>query len=473
MAQIDPSIVLQSKGVQLDNPMEAQYRAMQLRSLGLQQQANEAQMQDAMEKRQQQRTLADLYRGSMDPTGKVDRTKLLSGMASAGLGSQIPGVQKQFTDEDEGKSKVALQQSQIDEKKLGMLKDRLTYANGAINALLSRPQLTHDDVISSITGLVQQGMIDQQMGADMVRQLPGNPAILRDFLRQKGLETMDAAKRMELLTPKFEKVDNGGVINLGTVNPLTGQFTPGQAVKKVATPDAVLSSQTTRRGQNMTDSRERSLAAQGVTYQQDADGNLVALPTKGVPGRAVQGVPVAGPDGKPLAGKSNVTEDQAKAAGWLSQAENAWSNMQSAMKKDPGAAFKGFPDFVAAIPSAGAGGAIGNMMRGEERQKFIQASESLAESLLRAATGAGQNKDEAAQKVRELVPQFGDSDAVTSQKMAAIPQYLRSLRTRAGSAAKSVPKPTAGAEGSWDGASGVSGIDPSAIEKELARRNQR
>jgi hypothetical protein len=52
--------------------------------------------------------------------------------------------------------------------------------------------------------------------------------------------------------------------------------------------------------------------------------------------------------------------------------------------------------------------------------------------LLRAATGAGVNKDEAMQKVRELTPVWGDSDEVIKQKMDSIPLYIESLKVRSG-----------------------------------------
>jgi hypothetical protein len=162
-----------------------------------------------------------------------------------------------------------------------------------------------------------------------------------------------------------------------------------------------------------------------------------------------------GPDGKPLAGKgSKMTEDQGKATGWLIQADNAWKNMQAAMAKDPSVAQKGIPDALAAIPSMGFTGAVANTIRGAERQKFIQATESLSESLLRAATGAGVNQDEAAQKVRELTPVFGESAETTKQKMAAIPLYIESLKVRAGPGAK-----LAAGVSSGGAPSGASNID--------------
>ena len=178
-----------------------------------------------------------------------------------------------------------------------------------------------------------------------------------------------------------------------------------------------------------------------VTYQQDADGNYFALPTKAAPGSVIRAMPVAAGGGgmTPLVGKgAQPTEDQSKAAGWLVQANNAHSNMLKAIKADPDAARPGFNDALAGIPSMGAGNGLANIFRSSSRQQFLQGASSLSEALLRAATGAGVNKDEAAQKARELTPQIGDSDEVIKQKMASIPLYIESLKVRAGPAAKSV-----------------------------------
>lgn len=137
------------------------------------------------------------------------------------------------------------------------------------------------------------------------------------------------------------------------------------------------------------------------------------------------------------------TEDERKAAGWLSQADNAWKNMQAAMGgvdqktgrfKNEDVARPGFADAITAIPSFGLGEVVGNTLRSPERQKFNQAASSLSEAILRAATGAGVNKDEALQKIRELTPVFGEDSATTKQKMDSIPMYLNALKQRAGRA---------------------------------------
>lgn len=183
-----------------------------------------------------------------------------------------------------------------------------------------------------------------------------------------------------------------------------------------------------------------------VTYQQDNDGNFVALPTRLAPGEVVRATPVMAPGGvAPLKGApkaSQMTEDQAKATGWLVQASNAYKNMLAAIdpkKGTPSAAYPGFPDMLAAIPSFGATAGIANFMRGADRQKFMQASSSLSEALLRAATGAGVNQSEAEQKIKELTPVFGESEETTKQKLGSIPVYIEALRVRAGGGASRVP----------------------------------
>lgn len=168
-------------------------------------------------------------------------------------------------------------------------------------------------------------------------------------------------------------------------------------------------------------------------------------------------------NGQPVSqqmGGVKLTEDQGKATGWLVQAQNAWKNMQSvAFDKDgniQSAARPGFNDALAAIPSMGLTTGAANMMRSPERQKFMQGASSLSESLLRAATGAGVNRDEAEQKVRELTPVFGDDEETVKQKMAAIPLYIETLKVRAGpgaARAEAVGK-GAGATMRWNPASG-------------------
>lgn len=228
---------------------------------------------------------------------------------------------------------------------------------------------------------------------------------------------------------KLHFADNGQ--NIYGLDPFTGKSI--SQLGKQQTLESIASNAVAMRGQNMTDARAREAHAHAVSQTgkpQFHDGQWVFPPTKDNP----NGIAVAPANFS--AGKS-LTEDQGKATGWLVQAENAWKNMRSVAydgnNKLTGAAKPGVPDAIAAVPGMSA---TANFLRSADRQKFMQASSSLSESLLRAATGAGINKEEAEQKVKELTPQFGDGTQVIQQKMDAIPLYIESLKVRAGPGAK-------------------------------------
>lgn len=135
----------------------------------------------------------------------------------------------------------------------------------------------------------------------------------------------------------------------------------------------------------------------------------------------------------PKASNSQPSEDERKAAGWFAQAENARQNMLAITSVDPSAANTTWQEtFAEKVPYVG--DAWANSMRPENRQMFVQASSSMAEALLRAATGAGINESEARQKVAELVPVLGDKAGTIKQKTNSYDVYMASLRARAGRA---------------------------------------
>ena len=176
-----------------------------------------------------------------------------------------------------------------------------------------------------------------------------------------------------------------------------------------------------------------------ISYKTEtgADGNIYYVPTK-------PNSPILDVNGKPTTAfkpaGAKPTEDQAKAAGWLSQATNAYNNMLKATFVE-GTQIPTGSESPSALESGlsmiGFEGAA-NLARSAPRQQFVQATKSLSEALLRAATGAGVNKDEAVQKVEELTPLWSDAPSTKQQKLDAIPVYLESLRIRAGSSGQSV-----------------------------------
>lgn len=231
----------------------------------------------------------------------------------------------------------------------------------------------------------------------------------------------DTLPRDEL---KFQDAGNA----IYGVNPYTGK--PMASLGKGATPGEVMSNRVSQGNLAVAQARlllDRANAGK-PTFNAEA-GGFISPPSAANPNGSITPLPGFNKSAK-------LTEDQAKATGWLVQAENAWRNMQGAGLgadgKPTDAARPGRFETIAQSAPFGMGDGAANMARSPSRQKFLQGASSLSESLLRAATGAGVNESEAKQKIREITPVWGDSDAVIQQKMDSIPLYIETLKVRSG-----------------------------------------
>lgn len=218
----------------------------------------------------------------------------------------------------------------------------------------------------------------------------------------------------------------------------------------------------------------------------DKDGNAVWRPT----GKAGGATWKYGPDGRPMVHEGPVlpkpssagaSEDEKKMASNLLKAEQGWSDMQKILKATPNASEVPAWERVVESTFTKHGPDIVNKFRDAPRQQFIAASNDLAQSLLRAATGAGYSIPEATMEINSIVPTYGEKPETTAQKMAKIPIFLQGLRVRAGRAAMpQVPGanvPPVNAPGAQPTAAtpGAAGADGLTAEEaaELAERKKR
>ncbi len=420
---IDASIPLQYRQPQFESPINKLAQVMQLQ--GMQDQQMERQMA-----RDEQNRLKELLRNPTDDLGAA--------LTRGGFLPQAQAYAKTQADINREKreaEKATREGQKFDfERTQGIVKEM----NGAVSALLNDPNSTPEMARQEAMRIGNLFNMPEQQLAGIMQAIPQDPMQFRDYLKRENDKGLSAEKRLTLFAPMPVEVSTGGVkyfVDQNPRSPTYGQRTGAPEVKMEMSPAQAQEASDRKASREQAERQFRE--GQNTPQYMETEGGIIALPKRGALGGQIVATPVMGADGKPLAGKgSKMTEDQGKATGWLIQADNAWKNMQAAMAKDPSVAQKGFPDALAAIPSMGFTGAVANTIRGAERQKFIQATESLSESLLRAATGAGVNQDEAAQKVRELTPVFGESAATTEQKMAAIPLYIESLKVRAGPGAK-------------------------------------
>lgn len=409
---LDTSIPLQTQGVQLANPMQLQAQALQLRELRALGEDRQLQRETTQRKLNEERTLAELYRNNLGDGGKLNRDTFLQGAAQAGLGARIPDLQKGFAEQDKATADVANVNSQIDERKLTIARKRLEASGGAISSLLSKPNVSHQDVIVTIQGLVNQGVIPPEEGAEMARQLPGRPEQLREYLMQKGMEVIDAGKRIELMLPKTEIRDTGGAQQVFQTNQLTGAVTPGQAYQKTVSPDAVLSAATSRRGQDMTNARA-------------AEANRIAAVNK----------------------QTNLNDVQAKALLFGTRMQEAGKVLEANPTVQPSLIKRG----AEAIPLVGEalGMAANATVVSPEQQQVEQAQRDFVNAVLRRESGAAISAPEFDNASKQYFPQPGDSPQVIAQKKRNREQATTLMLEEVPAARRNPTSAQGGATGQW------------------------
>lgn len=451
---LDPSISLQTQ--QFD-PMTAYGKAMQLSSLLGQQRLQGMQIDQAERENRETQTLAELYKGNLNPDGSINRTGLIQSAADKGLGARIPGLQKQWNEADEAGAKLQKLRGEIGEQKFKALKDASTAAGNTAMSLLSGAKApTETDVMQTFGSLVNQGVFDvaaelrgttpDEIARQQLATMPrNNPEALTSWLRQLGMRSLDTAKQFEMITPKFEKVNTGKQTVFVDVNPVTNPK-PG-TLQMTTTPGEDLSASTSRannaasnavtmRGQNLTDARSRE--TNDLTRQSNRT-QIINDPERGVllvdkaTGVVRSGV---GADGNPLAGDQTVKR-QAAARRTMPIIEEAERLINDSTGSYLGAA----GDRVAQAFGASTDGA-----KAIAQLKVLEGQLMMAQPRME---GPQSNADVAL--YQQMAGQIGDPTVPRDTKRAAL-QAIRALQTKYAGAAPSVPSAPAAHASDWKGA---------------------
>lgn len=170
-----------------------------------------------------------------------------------------------------------------------------------------------------------------------------------------------------------------------------------------------------------------------------------ASPAAGMQTPPTQTAPMPGQPGQPgqpaqtgiiaKPSSASASEDERKAAQWLTGAEYGYANMKRLLDKNPNAGQ--VPLWEAALDDGSPRAKkLVNSFRGADRQQFVTSTTYLKDALLRAMTGAGYNMTEATDAANMIAPEYGEHAETTKLKMAYIPVFLKGLRARAGRAAQ-------------------------------------
>lgn len=257
---LDTSIPLQVKPPQFDNIQDIQGRGLQLRALGRQE-------QNAADNDAATRTLRDLYRANTSPTGAINNSAIVQGLASAGLGDRIPAVQQENL-------KTQGAQADVDRKALELQAEKVKQITNSLYSLSTQPWTDHDSAASAISQLVDQHGIPPDRGAEIVRNLPGNTTQIGQYFRGiavRGLSVLDQIEAQKKTAPVYDEQDRGGVISQGTIDPMTGMRTAGTDIAKTPTP-----------GEKLTAASKAAELAGKVTFTDDENRLMAAMAEHGV-----------------------------------------------------------------------------------------------------------------------------------------------------------------------------------------------
>jgi hypothetical protein len=217
---LDPSIPLQvqqqSPFAALQQPIQTAATLQGLRQNQMRLNANQ--------------TISDAYRQSVDPnTGEVDFGKLQALASQNGAGAFLPEFMGQIAQQrnsqlqyDTGKLEQALKQQQ---------QLRGTIGSVALDPNLGKTDMSQN-IAQQIVGLVQNGVLPQDMAIRELKSIPGDPSQQKAWVTNHLLNSLSGEAKIQAMMPKVVPVDTGLGTAFMSQNPLTGEMTPNTFVGK-------------------------------------------------------------------------------------------------------------------------------------------------------------------------------------------------------------------------------------------------
>lgn len=354
-------------GQEQRNQMLQQQQARQL---------NELQMRNAL--RGEQEAIAE----SEAVKGAASLADLPSRYRQAGLGKQALAAE------------AALAKQQAD--RLTQAKTQVDLIKSTANQIFTNPQ----NAAQILTSFNQRTGIDVSDDLAQLQQLGGNPEAIKQWAAGHVIEA-------DKMLPQFKEFSTpGGGKQLGTVNPMTGKFTANQTMAPQMT-----SYEQTRVGQ---ENQRLAQEATGVVYQEDANGNVIALPSrlkKGeVPTARVAVAPGAG--FQPLQGKPSEAVGK----------EQMSINQQRAIVKGAIDAVTSTPDafsMARGLTPESIGGRLASSEENQARSYLF----NVVSGVIKERAGTAQSAAEA-DTLRRFLPVETDTAPVIKDKMLAFDKYL-------------------------------------------------
>lgn len=425
MALVDPTIAMGYRGIEVPNQLAQYGQLAQIQNAQNQNQMANLQVQEYERAREEEEGTRNFLRGR-----KLSDPDTLAGLAQ--FGKTGLNYAKQLQEQNTAALTAKNTQSQIDERELGVRDKKLKFAWNAVGSAS-----TPEAAIAELTKGVKDGVFDMKSVTPEIQQLQNmSPADYQQYRVQKIMGILDAKDKLGFMLPKVARQDVGGQILSIQDNPALpgyGQPINGAVINKTMTPGEVASNQVARANLKVAQDR-LAQDAQGVTYQVNDQGDIVALPSRLSAGAAPVARPVTGQDGAPVKGAAkskDISVSEQQASYNIARVLNAANEIGQITKKDPKALAPGALE--AAAKAVGAEGTA-NTMRSTNRQIVNGAQRDALDALLYLATGAAYNKEQLQGAFEAYIPSYTDDKGTRDAKQARMTNLIQDAKVRAGKA---------------------------------------
>lgn len=395
---INPSIAMGVKPVQIEDPMNALAKMMQIKDAQQASQLNALKMDEYQRGVTNQNALRQLMSEFGDDPA-ANQSKLLKG-----------GFLKES--QDYGKSQADMLKSAADSKKTAAETQfkQVETAHKRIDAMgqvfgYVKDNPSAETALQATEYLVTQGIMTPEQAAQTKARIAADPT--PNTIRALATQAYQSALSAKDQLPKLQTFNAGDRQVNQSVNPITGLATDTGSTVIGQSADNKATQATAMRGQNMVDDRARE--ANSLTREANAN---VYDQERGVLVNKATGLarPAATLDGKPLGSKDKpLTEGQSKAALFGSRMTNADKIVSTLAQEGVNVSTPG--------SRTGFGvGAVLNMGASPQQQQLDQAKRDFINATLRRESGAAIAESEFDNAEKQYFPQMGDSPQVIAQK---------------------------------------------------------
>jgi hypothetical protein len=236
MAQIDASIPLGIRPMQVENPMNQLAQVLQIQGIKQQQEARNLALQ-------KENRLAQVLGQSYAKPEEREEALLRGGFIDQSTKLAKDRRDNMKTDADTKKTSYET------------VAKKLEIMGQTFGAVRANPTL--ESAMMALDYLGQNGAMEPQEVAQYKTQIQANPGQIAALADQAFRATLDAKDQIA----KYQTNNTGGQTVTQAIDPVTGKATQVSAIRNTQSPDNAASVAVQMRGQNMTDSRAREFNA--------------------------------------------------------------------------------------------------------------------------------------------------------------------------------------------------------------------